>query len=541
MTTARLILELPQHDSDREGTLCDVKDAIGRLKHVSAEVFSSVEERIKQQASRLDDLLARVERLGVCVQDLASQPSRACSLTVLSTLPYDEEVPIASSVFTQLPVQRLGEAHSSEHRFLHRRNADQDDDPQVPRAALHELDQRMANAVALKLREALEQLREVSSDLSGSAINFATLVNNGHPTGNRSGAGDDTDEEDLGPAPSSLQVQKTLDFVVDSANISMGEISHPTGDVGYRPRVKEANLLGLPSHLGDVLPDVSEPDSFLARLASMPTSSAGFSKENATTSQENDMDEAIDHDKGTSRSGHHKASPPTVSVSEAATAVSPMAAFVPSPQQQLVDHESATKDRHSPVVPMVPTAAGSHDSGPVDKPRLDLLAAIRDAKPLGKTRRSAVASSGGGVSSGSFGQMTPAKTVKQPVTLADEMREKLIRRQKALSGERDEEEQQAERARIGRSGANTWDDASSDSGTSVPSVSLAAPPKTRANATSAKRLRDPLPPSQSKQSNAPFAGLDALLNRELSSKSAAVLKMPPKPPSSAGDWDDEDE
>lgn len=97
----------------------------------------------------------------------------------------------------------------------------------------------------------------------------------------------------------------------------------------------------------------------------------------------------------------------------------------------------------------------------------------------------------------------------KPLTLADEMREKLLRRQKALSGEQDEEEQEAARAALAlnaprkRSGSRGGSSSTSDSDLSgvaapAPGAPLGggkAPPRALAAARGAKRGGPPQPPN----------------------------------------------
>src|SRR4051794_38732006 len=107
MTSTRFVVELPQHNSDREGTLADIRHSLERLMHVSTTVFDKVEERIGQELQRLQGLEGRVVTVQRKIASIASQPSKACTLIAVSQLPSDNITANHESLFADLPIQKL--------------------------------------------------------------------------------------------------------------------------------------------------------------------------------------------------------------------------------------------------------------------------------------------------------------------------------------------------------------------------------------------------------------------------------------------------
>lgn len=519
MTSSRFIVELPQHNSDREGTLSDIKDAIARLKHISNEIFDRIEQRTSLEINRLEALEARAQILRNKISSVASQPSKAFTIKIQSKLPDPNglEDSIRESLFADFAVQHLGDVDdfNDDHRFAHRRNADQDDDPAVPHDALVEMERRMLNMVASKVREAKEQTADVKNELQHTVAALWSSLLNGRS------AGDDTDEEDLGPPPLSLKSMKQMerDDHLAHEGAPNGTEEFHAKNVEYRPRTKEAHQLGLPTSLGGLLPDIAEPSTFLSKVANPSAPLPPLASTSASLTRE-----SLDQVKP-SRSASTSSVPPEDSLATLALGASEEPSSKSKGEDETIASDLVTSGKDTTV---------KVAEVPIDDSRRSLLASIREAKLSGSGARATRSRGGEESTSG----QTPAKTVKRPVTLADEMREKLARRQKALSGERDEEEQLAESLRKGRS--EQWDDKSSDSGSTVPSVSQNTLLKGRSNGQT-KRPREPST-SGARQGQAPFAGLDALLNRELAAKSTVVLRAPPNAPSSSvGDWDDDED
>ena len=511
MTSTRFVVELPQHNSDREGTLVDIRASLSRLVHVTSAIFDRVEARIVEEGKRIEELENRAVKVKRRIASIASQPSKACTLISISKLPPSPATVHGGLLFADLPVQKLGEGESDEYRYKNRKNADEDEDPVVPHDALVELDRRIANTVSNRVRDVLEQTRELGDDqirnnwwLPSSSTTEST-------------AADDDEDGLMGPPPPSLQIHAKKESEGSPVVVP------PQGrDVGYKPRSKEANQLGLPTNLGSFLPDIAEHSSLFPRV--LPATSSVQQPHEAKQSGMRSPPQVVGSNKSaasipSSSSTIQKIEEPTtssqstVSFNEPTNIVSSPVALTTAVVPEVV------------IPPKLPVASTSTSTLPVtivaDPSRRGLLAAIREAKPLLSHSRESQQQQQQRNETGD----TQSK-VKRPVSLADEMREKLARRQKALSGERDEEEQQAERKRKGR--VETWEEHSSDSGSSLPSA-----PK----AVSGKRSREPVPAPRS--AAMPFAGLDALLNRELAAKSSIVPKPPPKPASSVGDWDDD--
>jgi hypothetical protein len=511
MTTTRFIVELPQHNSDREGTLMDIRESITRLIHVSSAIFDRIESRVEEEHQKLTELEAKIHKTKQKISMVASQPSKPCTLIHESKLPSPAlNRTFGEDLYSDFPVQKLGEGESDEFRFKNRKNADEDDDPMVPIEALIDLDRRMATNVAIRVRENLEQLNQLESKPLTYTWPFSSRVG---------GALEEADEEEMGPPPQSLRNQKAMHEAEEPA-ITPFE----SKDVGYRPRSKEAHNLGLPTTLGGILPDIAEHTVFSRNSAPMntkptiakalsPIGGPTLTKQSELPSLTLNTSIASVESSGTSAMATSTKEPTSRDVTGKETR---------SFQEQEPNENEMAIASAVPAVP-VPASTESNTS------RRNLLAEIREGRALALTKSRNTVSEQRAM----LGGATSPPQVKRPTSLADEMREKLARRQKALSGERDEEEQLAERKRKGREEA--WDEKSSDSGSSLPSTKTLGMPA-RPTLSGAKRSREPQPSSKG---NAPFAGLDALLNRELATKSLVVPRPPPKPASSVGDWDDE--
>lgn len=520
MTTTRFILELPQHNSDREGTLMDIRESLTRMIHVSTAIFDRIEAKVQEENQRLLVLQRRIDKIRTeKISKIALQPSKPFTLIHESKLPvinagtsYSGGVDF-EDLFSDFPLQRLGEQEELDDfvHFKNRKNVDEDDDPIVPQEALLDLDRRLAASVAMRIRENLEQINHM--DDKSTIYNWSVS--------SQRNTVEEADEEEMGPPPHSLRNHRTIH---DEQELPM--ITSPFGsgskDVGYKPSSKEAHNLGLPTTLGGILPDIAEHSIFMRNptLASSraanaktvsPVGGPVLGKQTESPSFMLNLSNSSMESSEILASAH--VAKPRLSMD---TSNDKVEASVLKPNVNKTDE--GTKS-----VPTLNTGAES------DPSRRNLLAEIREGRALASTKSRSASRE----PRASLGGATSPTQVKHPTSLADEMREKLARRQKALSGERDEEEQLAERRRKGRE--EVWDEKSSDSGSSLPSApSLGMPP--RSTSSGLKRAREPQPSSKA---NMPFAGLDALLNRELASKSLVVPRPPPKPASSVGDWEDD--
>jgi hypothetical protein len=491
MTSAPFIVELPQHNFDREGTLADIRLSLERLIHVSTAIFERIETKVQAETKRLDGIESRISSCQRKVSHIASQPSEAWTLVCSSKLPNFETIG-RESIFSDLPVQRLSEGESDESRFKNRKNVNDDDDPAVPYEALVDLDKKITAQTKLVLRDASNVLKEAEEEPSCDWWWSLARENESNK------------DNFMGPAPPSLR--NSTAFIDDH------HAPEPKNqDVGYKPRTKEAHQLGLPTNLGDLLPDIAK-NKPLFRLESEKRKAQQV-PETSTLDKSGLIESSARAELylGNEPSAKRKESaPPKESIAEVESQPPPLAV---SPIT--VSDESQHTFESSKLAASIP--------GTEDPLRSALLASIRETRLLQKTKSTDVDTA-----------ESSKVTGKKPVSLADEMREKLARRQQVLSGERDDEEQEAERKR--RQGRDAvWSEGSSDSDSSVPS--FVATGGKKPSSSSGKRQREKSK-AQPAQKAAPFAGLDALLNRELASKSSIVPKPPPKPASSVGDWDD---
>jgi len=106
----------------------------------------------------------------------------------------------------------------------------------------------------------------------------------------------------------------------------------------------------------------------------------------------------------------------------------------PSSSEASMVHELSAKPALNLQTPVIQPDFKSPSSSPVsDKPMMDLLSAIRDKDKMVQLKTTTEAKR----------RNDATKTPDAPLTLAEEMRLKLSRRQKVLSGQLDREEQKA--------------------------------------------------------------------------------------------------
>lgn len=512
--TTRFHLELTQHVYDRETTLADVHSALERLLHVSSTVFDTIESRVEQYSCQLGRLESRIESIENRVSRVASNPSSAFTLLCTSTFPSNNNLVTSKELFADLPLLQQGPGSNAREDPLRnsRRNATGEDDPVIPRAAI-ELEQRIDSmlkkkTVEMRAKKELEELshRTMVRDERSDIVKLSNCFEQDQLR-------DDGNLADMGPAPESLRFPyRTTAFAGKTpshpaTNPSEPQLDHHTTqaskDVGYIPLSKEAHQLGLPTSLGGLLPDVAETaQSRVLRLRITDEKTDKSTKSNPDEAKKQRDSETQDH-----QQIQAQAQP-----------------------DQVPQVASKPEIAETPTAPTRPA---------LDPSRSSLMEAIRATKTL---RSTAAKQSPQSATKGAPETNRGEGANRKPISLADEMREKLARRQKALSGERDEEEQLEERRRKGK------EDASSDSGSSMPSIrSHMVTGPSRRRASDVKRNQNLLgqdqgPPARRAPpttEHCSFAGLDGLLNRELSRKGDLIRPPSPKPTSSsAGDWEE---
>lgn len=420
----------------------------------------------------------------------------------------------------------------------------------VPREALLDMEKRIVKAAGIALEELLAN---APSETSAAPVNENDEVFTWFAPAwqNPNGGGMD-DSEKLGPGPESLKfITTTATFVnTESATTSRHH------DVGYKPKLKEAHGLGLPETLGGILHDIAVKSSRLGGnggggLVTAPRSEAVIvNVTEPSPSLQLHQQKPLMSQFASSPERERKS--PTRDVVVPLTLKQPSGGLTSSMDfstEQSLQQQQQTTDRPG-LIAAHPTQSVTSDDDPT---RSQLLAAIRGSSSLLKSRNEQAITSASGHFLSNPSNM--ASAAAKSVSLADEMREKLVRRQKALSGEQDEEEQQQARRRRRDNSAAVASalDSSSDSDTaSLPSVAKAALKMPRTALEKRKKSgnndamasvggdRGFLAPGGGNGSGGPtakrgFAGIDALLSREMLKATIA----PPKPGSSVGDWEDE--
>jgi len=374
------------------------------------------------------------------------------------------------------------------------RSADADGDPFVPFAALVEMERRFKSSQA---KIGMLQLAMANTNIHTS-VPPPTVVSL-TSTGNN----DNLAEQQVGgPGASSpvTELLKNLGQTPPSMEQEFNEEEDlaPHQAVGYRPSVKEARQLGLPSNLN--LPDIAALGTRLPANLNLPDIASTPIKP-----------------------AHSSTTPPLLSLAEATRFNESSLAEEEdaegdgrgAPVDKKRYEEDALRAAATPGKPLPLTSSGGASPKDEDTVRTSLLAAIRGQPGQSSLRQSRQSP-------------TRAKSAVPgaQLSLADEMREKLLRRQKALSGERDEEEQLALAPASTKAGFE--EDSGSSSSSSPPP--LPTMPKRLSNSRRDKRQRDPPPPSSSQADDdfvaRRYAGIDVLLTRELA-------KLPTKKPSTS--------
>jgi hypothetical protein len=464
---------LIQHTGDRAITLAAVRYSLECLDQTTSGVLSRIQAKTLAERKRLETINERIQALGERIAALQQDKSTALILTSMSVWPASAEPP--QPTFTDASIQRLDlepEIDSFlDDRGLHWRPAEIDSDPFVPVLALADLERRFRRA-QVRLAE-LATPPQIAPSLSSTPS-----------------APNDSDYQQLflGELPPSLLLEEADE----------DEFVHEA--VSYRPSVKEARQLGLPSNLN--LPDIIVPTlNRLPANLNLPDIAA----------------------------------PPPVLVVPSPLIVPPPPAAaaasisLPSSSRTLEDDNDAATGSTPPL----------QDDDPLRKSLLD---AIRGAP--GKSRLKGASKPTRTTTTTTLSSPRKQQPPGTMSSLADEMREKLLRRQKALSGERDEEEQMAAQQASRRAARkpskkkqdNDDDEDDDDDGSGTSSSSSPPPPASlpggtavpkrlsRTGAGGSKRNREDEAPTPAGSAQTTeddeyvsrrFAGLDVLLSREL--------------------------
>jgi len=448
------VVPLVPHTADRALTLRAVQHSLECLDQTTAGVLSRIQNKVDVESRRLDALDARIRAVTARVKQLQEDKVTAHVLTSLSAWP---DVPASPApLFADVSAHCI-DVEPEDDNFepgLVWRSADADaSDPVVPLPALLELERRFKRA---QMHFAQFKASAAAFPVPSSSLSQPLAQPPPQSTSPLDNA--------LGNAPPSL--------TEDSGDEEPGV----TTTASYRPSVKEARQLGLPPSLN--LPDIANPLALLNRLPTnlnLPDIASTLVKHHGEPSALPPLPASPSVDE------HEESSEPP-SQSQSANARDDTAAPVPRP--------STTSVALPPQPPDV---------------RHALLAAIRGQPGKASLRQPKA------------GQ--PAATPLRPagqLSLADEMREKLMRRQKALSGERDEEEQQGMRAMLARPSEHESASSASSSPPPMPSI-----PK-RLSRKADKRAREPASTAAAAAGGGDadfvarrFAGIDVLLTREL--------------------------
>jgi len=404
-------------ESDRETSLLSVLDSLELLQKLANDVFSKVESQIGIEAGRIDALgiraddaycrAAAVSKLsgkGTTLISTAKYPAVDC-ITWESLWPDLFRTPSALRVRSPKPVEVFKNESELLSQVLLERSRDSDYTP----AGLGKIP---------KCIKTISELVLFNSDVNPYSTYDTTCLDRELSVDEADEAGGDSVK--LHDAPVSL---------VDGDDLP--EIS--PYDVSFRPKMKTKTQFRLPSNLN--LPDIANISFMHSGESSIAPSVVQASlPELPSVLEFPSLSEPPPKFMVPIKIPPRPSNvPPTKPISRPSN-ISSIKMSPPSSSEASMVHELSAKPALNLQTPVIQPDFKSPSSSPVsDKPMMDLLSAIRDKDKMVQLKTTTEAKR----------RNDATKTPDAPLTLAEEMRLKLSRRQKVLSGQLDREEQKA--------------------------------------------------------------------------------------------------
>uniref|UniRef100_A0A7S2S427 WASH1 WAHD domain-containing protein n=1 Tax=Mucochytrium quahogii TaxID=96639 RepID=A0A7S2S427_9STRA len=480
-------METLSHSFDAEETTRCMIHRLMELDRAIGLVFSKVEDRIKCQRERIEKVDTRIRNAELKVDKVAGLSAKAT--TIVATAKYPQQGTKLESTICEPGY--MDEFRQVDSVYVAERQSDLP--PRV--SGLSEGDRDNIVSVQEQYDVCDKWMEKVDTSNTRLGSGLGSLPNNIQTIGDailfnqdsnpynqycefsdNLNEHDDYEDTKSSDAPSGSEVIKIGDA---PASLLAWETSPEIGeyDVSFKPKMKNMAQFNLPSNLD--LPDIADLSY---------TEGGGLDRSIAPSVRENGLPDlptildfsepvpafvdissppTIENNSSSKvepvRSDHKEAQPKKQELGPQKSLPPPPPRSEPPPQSELRRKETTVQESPTPklasaavsgtgkTAPRVASAAvsGTNKPEPVAKGGMgDLLAAIRDKDSLARLKSSAEAKRRHDAIKEKEQANTENVDESKPLSLAEEMRIKLTRRQKVLSGQKDKEEQVADRARV---------------------------------------------------------------------------------------------